>query len=128
MSTKTRKPIGRASVIAALGLAIALGVLFVLVAGSGPAHAATGHITKQAAHHAARAHHHTRAAAERTGTNDADNIQAGDQTTPDTGSAKTAGEGESSTDAEQGQPREPVDGHRDAGAKVNNDCTGNCVQ
>jgi hypothetical protein len=132
MSTNTRKPIGRASVIAALGLAIAAGLLFVLMAGSGPAHAATQHVTKHAVHHAARASHHTRAAAEPTGTTDADNIQAGDQTTPDTGSAKTAGEGESSTesstDAEQGQPGEPVGGHQDAGGNVNNDCTGNCVQ
>lgn len=45
------------------------------------------------------------------------------------GPAESTGEQETSTEAEQGQPGEPANGHQDPpGQDVNHECTGNCVE
>ncbi len=51
--------------------------------------------------------------------------RAGDPSEPN----ETAGEQESSVEAEQGQPGEPANGHADQpGQDVNHECTGDCVE
>ncbi|MGZ4257005.1 MAG: hypothetical protein ACXVRE_04500 [Gaiellaceae bacterium] len=65
-----------------------------------------------------------------TESSDTDNVQSGDQTTPDSqGEQPSGSESESGSDAESGQPGEPAQGHEDpAGQDVNHECTGNCQE
>jgi hypothetical protein len=125
---------GRIATIVALVLALgALAAFALLSGGSRPAQAAVRHATKhathRAAHHARHTRHHAaRTAADPAATSDADNVQSGDQTSPDNPPAATTGEGESNTESEQGQPGEPANGHQDTGSNANNECTGDCVQ
>jgi DMSO/TMAO reductase YedYZ molybdopterin-dependent catalytic subunit len=100
-------------------LAISVGLMFALLAGGDKLPA----IANAAVHHAARATHH----AAKASASDPDNVQSGDQTTPDS-PQPLASESESSAEAEQGQPGEPAAGHQDAAGSVGSDCTGNCVQ
>lgn len=63
---------------------------------------------------------------------DTDNVQQGDQTTPDTagsGSSDEAGAPEApSADTEQGPPGEQSGGHQDPNGDVNHECGGNCQE
>ena len=74
---------------------------------------------------------------------DTDNLQVGDQTSPDSGAAamsrkaekasanaseQTPSDSEQSADSEQGQPGEPNSGHQDPPGNVDHSCTGNCVE
>jgi hypothetical protein len=65
---------------------------------------------------------------------DPDNVQSGDQTTPDQPAASSESESnsesESSSDnSEQGQPGEPAVGHQDPpGQNVDHQCDGNCQE
>jgi hypothetical protein len=130
----------RAAMIAMLALAAAAALMLALMSnGAGPAQAAVHNAGKHRVHHA---RHHS-AAREQAGGTDPDNVQSGDQTTPDnnvqsgdqsapdtSGSApgENTGAGESSVESEQGQPGEPANGHQDGGSNTANECTGNCVQ
>ena len=117
----------RTVVLVALAIAAATLLLCALTAGStgAAAQARPRHATHHATHHA---RHHARVADPAGGTADPDNVQSGDQSTPDTPS-ETSGENESNVESEQGQAGEPANGHQDApGANVNHECTGNCVE
>ena len=96
------------TITAILATAAALTVGGVAVAqGGGQAH------HKKATHHAIR--HTVRHAAETTGP-DTDNVQSGDTTTPDTGSAATAPE---DSTASESAPSDGPGGHEDEpGAEV----------
>jgi len=67
---------------------------------------------------------------------DPDQVEQGDQTTPDTPAEQAsenetpgAAESESTTESEQGQPGEPAVGHEDPPSQdVQHECTGNCVE
>lgn len=115
-------------------------------AGQRHAPAPPGHVSAKAAH--ARSHLAVRhdaairraSAASEQSAVDTDNVQQGDQTTPDTtgapqessssGSSDEGGAGQEQTgDTEQGQPGEPAAGHEDpSGQDVNHECTGNCQE
>jgi cytoskeletal protein RodZ len=64
------------------------------------------------------------------GESDTDNIQFGDQTTPDQPEQPAQeSEAENNADTKAGQPGEPGQGHEDpAGQEVNHECTGNCQE
>jgi hypothetical protein len=47
---------------------------------------------------------------------------------PTTEPTETTTEQESTAEPEAGQPGEPVNGHEDAGANVNHECTADCVE
>jgi hypothetical protein len=113
--------------------------LILLMAGGGgvtTAQAAASHGKSRVQHHVARHHarHASRVGSDPVTTADPDNVQSGDQTTPDpsgtSGTASdTSGESESNVESEQGQPGEPANGHQDApGQNVAHECTGNCVE
>jgi hypothetical protein len=117
----------RPAMLVALALALGMLAFALLSAGTRVAQAAPHHATHHATHHA---RHHA-STNDPTTTTDPDNVQSGDQTTPDapgTTSSETSSESESSVDSEQGQPGEPANGHQDTGANAVNECTGNCVQ
>ena|SRR5712691_5532517 len=62
---------------------------------------------------------------------DPDNVQSGDQTTPDQPGEQSSESESESADTEAGQQGEPAQGqgHEDpAGADVNHECTGNCQE
>ena len=63
---------------------------------------------------------------------DPDNLQQGDQTTPDAGEqrdSESSGDNESSLDSEPAQPGDPAVGHEDtAGQDLNHECTGDCAE
>lgn len=117
----------RPAMLVALALALGMLAFALLSAGTKIAQAAPHHAIHHAVHHAR--HHATN---DPTTTADPDNVQSGDQTSPDTpgtaGSETPSSESESSVDTEQGQPGEPANGHQDTGANAVNECTGNCVQ
>lgn len=79
----------RAAMIAVLALAFGAALAFALLSsGTGPAQAAVHH-----------AKHHARQHSEPTGGPDTDNVQSGDQTSPDpSGAASTTGDHPGSTD------------------------------
>ena len=88
MEAALRRRPGRVATIAALILALGAVLAFALLSGgTRTAQAATQHATKHATHHAT---HHARHHARTSGgdpagsTTDPDNVQSGDQTTPDT--------------------------------------------
>jgi hypothetical protein len=113
-------------------------------AGQHQAPAPRGHIQPDAARASARSHDAGRAgrSSDTEGSAvDTDNVQQGDQTTPDTpsvspasaagtGSEQSGSETEQDTDTEQGAPGEPAGGgHQDPpGQDVNHSCTGNCQE
>lgn len=125
----------RVATIGALVLAVGAALAFALLSGgTRTAQAAVRHSTKHATHHATHharhARHAARTTADPTGAPDGDNVQSGDQTTPDPTSAAAPGEtsGESSVETEQGQPGEPANGHQDPAGSAGSQCDGNCVQ
>jgi hypothetical protein len=63
---------------------------------------------------------------------DADNVQQGDQTTPDTANSRASEEASApeapSSDTEQGQAGEPASGHQDPPGDANHECGGNCQE
>ena len=63
---------------------------------------------------------------------DTDNVQQGDQISPDTASSgvsEEVGAPEApSADTEQGQSGEPSGGHQDPPGDVNHECSGNCQE
>lgn len=62
---------------------------------------------------------------------DTDNVQSGDQTTPDQADEQSSeSSSESSGDNEAGQAGEPADGqgHQDPPGDVNHECTDNCQE
>lgn len=120
----------RLALLVALVIAAATMLLLTLSAAPGArAQAKTHHVTHHARHAAKRhALRGARASDPVGGTADPDNVQSGDQSTPDK-SSEASGENESSIESEQGQPREPANGHQDTpGADANHECTGNCVE
>jgi hypothetical protein len=95
--------------ILATAAALTVGGVAVAQSGSKPHH-------KKATHHATR--HAVRHAAETTGP-DTDNVQSGDTTTPDTGSAAATSETSSSETASESAPSDGPGGHEDEpGAEV----------
>lgn len=120
-----KRPV-RTAMIAALVLALAAVLTFALLsAGTRTAQAAVRHATHHPAHHA---RHHARSASDPAGTTDPDNLQSGDQTSPDNAPGATAGEGESNVEPELGQQGEPANGHQDAAGNADHQCDGNCVE
>jgi hypothetical protein len=122
---------GRVAMIAALVLALGAVLAFALLSGGArPAQAAARHATKHATHHVAHhARHHARSVRDPAGTTDPDNVQSGDQTTPDTPSAATPGETSGESSETSGEA--PGDTQPTGGATDNNfqgECTGDCVQ
>jgi hypothetical protein len=115
---------------------LALSLLMVAGGGGPTAAQAASHSKRHAHHHAIRHHarHASGVASDPVTAADPDNVQSGDQTTPDAPgisatSSETSGESESAVESEQGQPGEPVNGHEDApGENIAHECTGNCVE
>ena len=98
--------------------------------GPAPVPSAQAHAQTVARHRTAR---HTAFADTEQNTTDTDNVQQGDQTSPDTPSSGASEESttqeEQSADTEQGQPGEPSGGgHQDPPGDVNHECSGNCQE
>jgi hypothetical protein len=123
-----RRP-GRLAMIAVLALGAVL-AFALLSGGTRTAQAATRHATKHATHRVAHhAGHHARSVSDPAGTTDPDNVQSGDQTTPDSTSAATPGETSGESSETSGEA--PGDTQPAGGATDNNfqgECTGDCVQ
>lgn len=109
------------AVFMAAGMVLAL--ILAMTLGGATANAA-GH--RHATHNAR--HHHATKIGDPPGQTDPDNVQSGDQTSPDNPSGQTTGEGGSNVESEQGQPGEPANGHQDANGNVDHQCNGNCVE
>jgi hypothetical protein len=65
---------------------------------------------------------------------DTDNVQSGDQTSPDTSSSATedtatsGSEGQNTSESVDGSSQDGTTGHADPPGNVNYECTGNCQQ
>jgi hypothetical protein len=120
MQAASMKRPGRVAMIAALVLTLGAVLAFALLSGgTRTAQAAAKHATKHATHHA-RHHAAKKSSTDPTTTTDGDNVQSGDQSTPDTPS-ETSGEGTPSSE-DQLQPGEPAGGHQDPSGNVDNNC------
>jgi hypothetical protein len=58
---------------------------------------------------------------------DPDNVQSGDQSSPDQPGEQSS-ESDNGTDNEAGQQGEPAQGHEDPPGDVNHECTGDCQE
>jgi hypothetical protein len=124
----------QAVILAVLAAGIAAFLLLMMAGGSLPSTAQAAASHAKHAKHATR-HHARHASATTDPATDPDNVQSGDQTTPDPSGAastdpagETGGTSESTVDPEAGQPGEPANGWQDAPGAPGVDCTGNCVQ
>jgi hypothetical protein len=119
-----------------------IGVLLVVIACvvlAGAAFANKGSRSHRLAPHHARAHAHavapsakpalapSKGATSAGDPADPDNVQSGDQRTPDQPGEQSS-ESENATDSETGQQGEPAQGHEDPPGDVNHECTGNCQE
>jgi hypothetical protein len=109
------------AVLATAGAVLAL-VLAMTLGGA----SASAAVHRHAVHHAR--HHVAKNTSDPAGPANQDNVQSGDQTSPDNPASQTAGEGESSVESEHGQPGEPPNGHQDTGGNIDHQCDGNCVE
>lgn len=115
-------------------LAIAVVVLVATSAIALAGQRAPAHAQNHARTHMGQAAH-PRPGARRTAEQhavDTDNVQQGDQTTPDTANSRASEEANTpeapSSDTEQGQAGEPSSGHQDPPGDVNHECGGNCQE